>query len=141
MDSLRALIEFDFESGLVNGESMIVELINDHKSIRLENLSSGITTGQLEVIFPTTVEILITGKKEFDTEVDEQGNIISDKYIKLTDIRVDGLSVDDNYLARFVEFDTLEHGKIITNYFGFNGKALINFMPTPFQWLVGTKKL
>lgn len=137
---MTAEIEFDFEVGSTNDSIMQLKIVNSNEEIDVDNLVIGSNTISLTVEFPQTIILVISGKGKNDVVVDENGNIIADKYIKLVDIRVDKLSVDPHYLPRFVKILT-ESGEIITtNYFGFNGTVIIDFFPTPFKWLASTKK-
>ena len=137
---MTSRIEFDFEAGLIENSSMQLTISNNNNEIKIKKFNKEITTVSLNITFPTTVLITVSGKSINDTVLDSSGNIIADKYLKLTDIRVDKMSVDRYYLPRFIEFETEEKKKIITNYFGFNGTIAIDFSPNPFKWLAGTKK-
>jgi len=138
---LSANVEFDFEAGLIDDASMQLKIVNGSEEVEIKNFSNGLNTVLLTVQFPQTVLITVSGKGNNDTKVDNNGNIIADKYLKLVDVRVDKLSVDPHYLPRFIEIKIESNEKITTNYFGFNGTVAIDFAPTPFKWLAGTKKI
>lgn len=137
---MKTKVDFVFNVGTIDNKSMNIELNYDSKTDRLTELSSGIFTHTIFIDFPTKCFFLLSGKGEFDTLVDEDGNILQDKFIHLVDIKIDNLSIDQHYLPRFVEFTTEKNETILSSYWGFNGTCLIDFSPTPFQWVASTNR-
>jgi hypothetical protein len=116
-------IELSFEFGEVNGV-MSVDLNINRENIKVTPENK---TVQVLTTLPTAVIISINGKKPNDTIVDENGNIIADKYVKLTDIKFDYFPVNEIFLHQKIKFNTENHGIITTSYFGFNGEVILNF--------------
>lgn len=140
-NSPNYLLELDFEAGLIDDSSMSVEISTYLQKVFLTQLKADINTVKIECTFPDVLSIIINGKGEFDTQVDDQGNITADKYIKLADMRLNGLRVDENYLPRFITLKPFDKEPVLSNYWGFNGIVEIPLEPTPFQWVAGTKRL
>jgi hypothetical protein len=139
-DSQKHWIELDFSAGLINGVSMSLQIDTDQQTVILDQLNPTQTV-RCCISVPGKLSIQTSGKGDLDTQVDDEGNIIADKYIQLTDMRLDGLSVDENYLPRFIMLKPLDKEPVFSNYWGFNGTVEIQLSPTPFQWLAGTKRL
>ena len=139
-DLTTHLVELDLEAGLIDGKSMSIQIETTNDYVKIDCLKEKQTI-KINCCVPGNLQIVTSMKNAFDTKVDDNGNIIADKYIKLTGLRLDGLSVDENYLPRFIQIQTEEHGKINSNYWGFNGEIQIDIAPTAFKWLAGTKRL
>lgn len=74
---------------------------------------------------PAQIKIVTSGKGPVDTKVDNTGNIISDKFIKITGVIIGGIIIPQWIIEKnFIQFNT-EHGTISTNYLGFNGQAIL----------------
>ena len=132
-------VRFVIESQSVNNKSMSLCISCNNKTYTFDKLEQ-INNIDIEVKFPSICKFETFGKDPKDTIIDENGKIIQDKFIILKDIQIDGFSVDKNYLSMFIDFHSLDHGKITTNFWSFNGICLINFTPTAFQWLASTKQ-
>lgn len=63
-------------------------------------------------------------------------------HIKLVDLQIDNLSVDEHWLARFVSLSRTDNDEIVkSNYWGFNGQVCIDFNEeNSFLWIASTKK-
>lgn len=78
---------------------------------------------------PGQIVISVAGKGQYDTEVNDQGIILSDKFV-----RVDAVSVDRMILPKYIVESKLfcfvpdqkDLPTAPTNYFAYNGKASIN---------------
>jgi hypothetical protein len=90
------------------------------------------------VDFPGELCIILEGKNNnIDTIVDDSGKIIQDKFVQLTQVDVDRITLPDHFLQQWpVVNDTFN-----TSYFGFNGKVRLQFNePNSFYWLLKTQK-
>lgn len=132
-------VKFVIESQSVKGKSMSLCISCNNATYTYEKLDK-INDIEIKIKFPSICKFETFGKDPNDTVLDNDGKIIQDKFIILKDIQVDGFSVDKNYLTRFLDFYTPNHGMIKTNFWSFNGICLINFSPTVFQWLASTKQ-
>lgn len=132
-------VKFIIQSQKVKNSSMSLCISVNNKTYNYNELNQN-NEIEIDIKFPSICKFETYGKNEKDTIVDKDGKITQDKYIILKDIQVDGFSVDPHYLTRFVNFHTEKNGTIATNFWSFNGICLIDFSPTPFQWLAQTKK-
>jgi len=127
-------VKLIFEVFCVDDQSMSMIIENES----FDNLPEGEFTHEIDVDFPSKLRITLTGKNAKDTIV-ENGEIVKDKAIILTDIKVHDVSVDKNYLPRFITLHTTNED-IVSNYWGFNGYIEIDFNASnSFNWLVQTK--
>jgi hypothetical protein len=133
-------LELKFKVSKLNNKSMSIEFFMNGQSIdRYAQLDDGIFTWRSELKFPSTIELKVTGKDPHDTQIDVNGNIIADKYIKLLDIVVDGLPCAKYYVNKIML--TTDQGKqVISNYWGFNGSVKLDFtQANSFLWSVSTQ--
>ena len=135
-------LELKFKISKLNGKSMSLEFFMNGQSIdKYEQLDDGIFTWRSELKFPSILELKLTGKHPHDTQVDENGNIVADKYIKLVDIVVDGLPCAKYYVNKLL-LTTDQGNEIISDYWGFNGLVKLDFtQANSFLWSVGTQNL
>lgn len=90
-------------------------------------LDQGTFVYETDLKFPAKFSIHVFGKGDFDTEVDEQGVVINDKYIRLLEINVDGMSCYSDYVHHHIFLHTNHGQSIQTNYWGFNGRVNLDF--------------
>jgi hypothetical protein len=113
-------IKFMLEFGELNGRSMFVEADTDYikafANINSPNLNI------FKVQLPTKLKIKFSGKRlGKDTQIDDNGNIIKDMYVKITGIQLDNLVIPDWIIQKKLSYIT-EAGELIrTSYIGFNG--------------------
>lgn len=97
------------------------KLLLDQKVFESAKFSTSV-----EIQWPQPVYFTLGNKDTNDTLVDQLGNILQDKFIKLESLTVDRLPVHIVALLDCVEIDTGTQN-IKTNYWGFNGVAKIEF--------------
>lgn len=131
-------IKFNLEAGLINNQSMKIEIVSGKDSLCLENLPQGHSVHSISVTFPDRLIITVSGKGKRDTVVDKYGNILKDKFIRLAGLSIDNMKADNNWLKKFLILKTIDGNEIHSNYFGFNGTVELDLSPTPFQWLAST---
>jgi hypothetical protein len=134
------MIKLKFEIAKLDDRSMSIEFIVNGKTVDYyEQINEHIFIWESPFSLPGTVDIKVSNKNPNDTQLDQQGNIVADKYIKLLDIVVDGLACAPYYVNR-IKFVTNEGKEIITNYWGFNGTARLNFIEeNSFYWSIHTQ--
>jgi len=77
---------------------------------------------------PGKVQFIVSGKLPGQTEVDLQGNILSDKFIRVDRLVVNHIPLKSWALEnRILDFETNNENHRLTNYFGENGTAHIVF--------------
>jgi hypothetical protein len=75
------------------------------------------------------IKIDFSGKNSLtDTQVNSQGQILQDKFIKIEKMWLARHSIPNNIFMKLINFTT-DSGEIYQNndYFGFNGQALLTF--------------
>ena len=94
-------------------------------------------TATVALQWPGEIVITLGGKNQLtDTKVDQQGKIIQDKFVQLTNVCVDRLAVSHHFLQKW----PLVNNEIRTCYFGFNGTVQLIFdSPSAFHWLIRSK--
>jgi hypothetical protein len=124
-------ITFKFTIGKYNG-SMGMAIFSDGRQIfRQDYFDNNEFVFTTEISWPGTVTIEVFNKQIRDTEIDSQGNITNDKYIKLNELIIDKILVDEEILKDFVILDT--GTKILKErYWGFNGKVTLTFTESEF---------
>ena len=92
-----------------------------------------------EITLPNTLQFRMIGKhsRKHDTFVDKNGKILHDRYIKITDIRLNNLQPNDLYLQRWPILLHSDNQTLHTNYIGHNGYIdLIFEANNPIQWIL-----
>lgn len=92
---------------------------------------------ELCVDFPCELVIELTGKNNnTDTIINCDGKIIQDKFVQLTQVKIDRMIVHDHFLQKW----PIVNDSFATTYFGFNGQVRLKFdEPTAFHWLLKTR--
>jgi hypothetical protein len=93
---------------------------------------------QVPVHFPSVLILKLSGKNNnIDTLIDNTGKITQDKFVQLTQVKIDRMSVSDHFLQKW----PIVNNSFTTSYFGFNGQVQLTFdSPTSFHWLLRTKQ-
>jgi hypothetical protein len=93
----------------------------------VKKFSPGINNVSIEVELPTTINIITDGKdNNNDTLLDDKGNVIKDKFLRIDEISIDKKPIDTNALYKIIKIHTVEKQLIYSNYVGFNGVTSIN---------------
>lgn len=92
---------------------------------------------QVSVDFPGELCLELTGKdNNVDTILDSNGNIVQDKFVRLTKVKVDRMIVNDHFLQKW----PIVNDSFASTHFGFNGQVRLGFNePTAFHWLLKTR--
>lgn len=92
---------------------------------------------ELWIDFPCELVVELEGKdNNTDTVIDSDGKIIQDKFVQLTQVKVDRMSVGNHFLQKW----PVVNDSFTTTYFGFNGQVRLNFdETTAFHWLLKTR--
>ena len=93
----------------------------------VKKFSAGINNVSIDVELPTTINIITDGKdNNNDTLLDDKGNVIKDKFLRIDEISIDKKPIDTNALYKIIKIHTVEKQLIYSNYVGFNGVTSIN---------------
>jgi hypothetical protein len=132
-------ITFKFIIGRYNGTMGMAIFSNGREVLHQEYFDDNSFEFTTEFSWPGTVVIKLFNKQFKDTEIDSQGNILNDKYIKLDSLMIDKIVVDDEILRDFVNLDT-ENQSLKELYWGFNGSVTLTFEEEDFfLWFLNQK--
>ena len=93
----------------------------------VKKFSAGINNVSIDVELPTTINIITDGKdNNNDTLLDDKGNVIKDKFLRIDEISIDKKPIDTNALYKIIKINTVEKQLIYSIYVGFNGVTSIN---------------
>jgi len=126
----QVILDFKFTD--INDEYMTLTIGGQPVEPGLDNRARVV----VNIEFPTSIELVVGGKDMTrDTVLDSNGVIIRDKHILLERVTVDRMLVRDYFLKTWPQ--TPDRA---TNYFGFNGPVVLNFLERDsFVWLLKTK--
>ena len=127
-------ISFCLEQGECNGYMNSQWFFNDKLVYETKGLHE--SNINLSLDLPGQLVIVATGKNPTrDTKVDDNNNIVQDKYIKLSEMYVARYPVKSHVIRTLCQF-TADDGSVHTsNYFHRNGKMVINFESNdPIAW-------
>jgi hypothetical protein len=81
----------------------------------------------LTLQLPSKLVFDISGKDyNHDTVVDKANQVVQDKYIKLLDLKIGKVPIQEVHLLKIIHYRTDKDTVIPTNYWGFNGKVIID---------------
>ena len=103
-----------FMSCIVNGEDVIID--ND-----------GNASITIPLSLPDTVKLEFSGKGSNDTIIDEDGNLLSDKCVKILGIKLDYFDLNDIYLYQHIHLIDETGRSHEGSYIGFNGTMILEF--------------
>ena len=126
MNQCQIQIFLDFKSAH-NKECMWVLAEYDNKISTIAPQEETIFCYEESIVLPCSLTLTFDGKTlGQDTVVDQQGDIIRDKCVIITDIKLDGLSIEPLYLVKHIELKNKTESNY-SNYIGFNGKMVLDF--------------
>jgi hypothetical protein len=113
----------DLTIGRFAGQAMSL-LVRANTCVIYDDVSPNQTTVRLEFEcdLPAQIEFNVAGKQPFDTRLDESGNIVEDKFIRVDRIIIDRMPVE----PWMIESKLIDFGGQKTNYFHSNGQGIIN---------------
>jgi len=121
----RLQIKLEFES--IGSKIMNVD-INGHRVIPTDVNGKLLSVTEFDIVLPTEVLITFSNKDpNFDTIVDQTGNITQDLCVKIKSIALDGFKLNEKYLHQKLSIVTENGNSITTSYIGFNGQMSLTF--------------
>jgi len=131
-----------------NCENSEIKLWHDDKECVPKN---AFYTHQVDLTLPNSLRFEMTGKhkKHHDTQVDKDGNILFDRYIKVVKCTVNNLIPNQLFMRKWPLVHigstrrnfTPANRQLHTNYIGFNGVIELDFEgSSPAQWLMKSQK-
>ena len=98
------VVSFDLTFDHIDNQIMQVVLSNNNKQVHVHPMlvnEKHTATAEIHVRLPTEIVLKFTGKNYHNgTVIDQQGNILKDICIKIKNMRLDGLLVDQYYLQQ-----------------------------------------
>lgn len=112
------------EAGECNG-FFDLKIFDQQQTVQLNpEFKQGINEIILDLDLPNTLFFDLQGKNhDCDTEVDDKGNIIRDKYLKVIEFLVDNKPVKSDKTKQMFILQSENNGEIHSSYWGFNGKV------------------
>jgi hypothetical protein len=129
-------VEFNFEFGIYNGSMSVSIKQGDHKLFEsIDNIQKNLVA-IIDLVSHGTLTIQLDGKNNnSDTEVDSQGNIVADKYVRLQNLIVGRVPVSHANLYNLCRYTTITGTQVNDTYWGWNGEVCVNFDQTnPVLW-------
>lgn len=117
-DFSQCELELEFEFGSTNGKYMEIKINGCTVTPDQPHI-------KLSISLPTTIHLELSNKGPNDTIVDSSGNIVQDCYIKLKAITIDRFVLNEKWLHQKIILNTVDGQQITSNYFGFNGTAIL----------------
>ena len=104
-----------------------------------DRLCSGYT---VDITLPTKITLVVHGKDmKYDTEIDNEGNMVRDLYVRITEVYLDGFDLGVDFLYKKINFITND-GVLTTPYLGFNGRVEFDLdQPTIFDQVMAWKNV
>ena len=111
-------IELVIKSGTLEDQGLDLSIVcNDKMMWQKTNMTAELTRINLQLHLPLTMELLVSGKKHNDTLIDNQIQILADKFL-----RVDHMCINGMWIKKWVIEKKLFQSEFgCSNYFGHNG--------------------
>lgn len=123
-------LKIELEFGEFNNSTMQAKIIVNQEQFLIKDVV-GKYVFLTDISLPNKIYFEFFGKTPGkDTAVDEHGNIIKDKFIKINFISLDGLKISQKFLEEGFKLTTEDQQEVYTNYIGFNGKSSLDFDKT-----------
>lgn len=123
----RSTVTLEFEISHVHNKSMSMSIGTPQGTEYFDQIVERRFKHTVDIEFPTTITIVVSGKGMNDTVIDSDGNIIDDMYIKLNKVLVDGIPCSANYVYDLINC-TNDGATVQTNYWGMNGTIKLDFL-------------
>ena len=132
-------VKIDMTVGRLDQRSMSLEIrINGKSKYSWDQIDQDKLLLEFSVDPMSTIEFITAGKDIFDTKVDENGNLLQDKFIKVDRLCIANMPVDKWMLEKscFKCLDQTGNAMPISNYFGQNGNWFIQIGSTPMRFFL-----
>jgi len=119
----KSKIRFDFKVGYVNNRGPSLTVIANQQPVYFGHPAEGKLSLEFDIEFPSHITIEVGGKDVMDTIVDENNEIVADKYILVQRVSIDNMPIKRNILENkmFGFIQKSDQQVRWTNYFGQNG--------------------
>lgn len=125
---MKVIVDLQLECGRCNG-SMQISISDSHDVlVTMDDLPLGIVDIPLVIDWPNTLNVQVSGKdNNTDTENDEHGNIIANKFVRLVGVRVNGIDIIERCLYDICTWRLEGHDSRQETFWDQNGQAQIRF--------------
>ena len=121
-------VDVNISCGIYNGSMSTKFYANKKLLAKIDKFYNPQTWLTFQLSLPTTLHVFVDGKdNNIDTKVDINGNIIADKFIKITNLLIGHKPVSTDALHKICKLQTTDGQTMYTNYVGFNGVLSMNF--------------
>lgn len=112
----------------IDHATMQLVIVNEDRNWLIDPGQDAVIEQVINLALPTDLDLIVSGKDMTkDTVLDQSGQIIQDKYIKICEIKIDNLPVPTAWLEQKLILIKTDGECVNTNYFGFNGRCRICF--------------
>ena len=138
----KAKLSIEFETESVYGKTMNLCILHNNQIVQKSYaMPEGVSTWSYDIVLPTTISLITSGRGQVSTIVDEHNNIVKNMSIKIKNIFLDGLPAhhvwpEDSVIAECDDSDEVLIGSTIcanaTIELEFNEESV-------FKWVLKTK--
>lgn len=111
-----------------NGSMSAKFFTKQNNIFNLLEFKQGLNIVEFDIVLPNSLYIFLDGKdNNCDTVVNDNGEIIQDKFLRIEDILLDLKPIDKNILYKMCKCQTTKGEVIHSNHLGFNGIVTLDF--------------
>lgn len=119
-------LKIKFFFGDVDGNTMNVDIQSNTFNSTVNSQPGAVYWNQ-SIKLPGVVKLHFSGKNmQSDTRLDELGNIVLDKHVRITGIWLDGFKISKMALEQAIILKT-DQGELVNSYIGHNGIVVFDF--------------
>ena len=119
-------LSFELKFSFSNGAMRVI--ISDDNSTLLDliDISEPMVQRSINITLPTKLTFTLSGKGKYDTQLDSNNNIIADKYVLLSAMKLGEIPIQSNKLFDICDYTTSDgHSK--NTFWAFDGQVIIDF--------------
>lgn len=119
-------LNFELTFSFSNGAMQVI--VSDRQSTLLElnDVTDPLVKCSISIMLPTTLTFTLSGKGKYDTKMDADKNIISDKYVLLSSMTLGGIPIQSGKLFDVCNYSANDK-TVKDTFWAFNGQASIDF--------------
>jgi len=128
-------VKLEFELGVCNG-TMHIDIYEQERLLASnKNIDTSWKTNFI-VTWPSKLTIKLSNKDmQRDTQIDSNGNIVANKYVKLIYMDVNGFALSEPSMYNICQYSPNGAEQINEIFWGFPGEVNIHFnQPNPMRW-------
>lgn len=135
-------VTLEFEIGRCNG-SMTMEIISKNNRWVFADIVNDRLTVDISIHWPDVLQVNLTGKDlTKDTQVDRDGNIVANKYVRLTGVKVLNMDLIEPAIYRICEFYPQDGESKSDIFWDRDGYVKLSFdQKNPMRWNLGINNI